>query len=283
MIVWLASYPRSGNTLLRTVLYQTLGLASLPESSEWRLFPTEGDDPKAELQRMLGTRRPTESWEAFYPSAVSSGDCHLVKTHGAPIDDQPAIYVLRDGRKASYSYWQYHRAFLPAYGRTLLQIVAGEDYFGDWSSHYHAWADRSDGPILVLKYEDLVHATPDVVERIAAFLNHRETPKPWVNPFEELHEMSPRFFREGSVTWDPPAEWTRAIDWAFEVVHGPLMRELGYAHATSTGRLPAEFAATAASLLPMLENPKLRQRAICRTDRELAAVLARLRASVSAG
>src|SRR6185437_16369502 len=28
MIVWLASYPRSGNTLLRTVLYQTLGCGS---------------------------------------------------------------------------------------------------------------------------------------------------------------------------------------------------------------------------------------------------------------
>jgi hypothetical protein len=285
MIVWLASYPRSGNTLLRTLLHQTLGLKSLPECTEWRLFPAEADDPQTEVQRLIGTQRPSRPWEEFYPAAVRSGQCHLVKTHQAPVDDQPAIYVLRDGRKAAYSYWQYHRAFLPAYGRTLLQVIAGEDYFGDWSSHYRAWTGRARGSLLVLRYEELVHATAEVVGRIAAFLSHPDSPKPWVNPFEKLREMAPRFFREGPTDWEPPPEWTPAVAWAFAAMHGSLMDELGYGTAVPggpSGLSPAEIRAMAASLLALLENPRVRQPAIRRTERDLAQVRARLYAGLSA-
>jgi hypothetical protein len=285
MIVWLASYPRSGNTLLRTLLYQTLGLKSLPEWTEWRLFPTEADDKHAELQALLGTQRPSQPWEEFYPTALRSCQCHLVKTHQAPIDDQPAIYVLRDGRKAAYSYWQYHRAFLPAYGRTLLQVIAGDDTFGDWSSHARAWIGRSRGPLLILRYEELVHATAEVVARIASFLSRSDRPKPWVNPFEKLHEMSPRFFREGSAEWAPPPEWTPAIAWAFAVLHGPLMEEFGYGAATPSGstmQSHGDIQATAASLLALLDAPRVPRPTIRRTGRDLTQLRARLHAQLCA-
>jgi hypothetical protein len=285
MIVWLASYPRSGNTLLRTLLYQTLGLTSLPEWTEWRLFPAETDDPKAEMQRLLGTQRPSRPWKEFYAAAIGSSQCYLVKTHQAPVDDQHAIYVLRDGRKAAYSYWQYHRAFLPAYGRSLLQIISGDDTFGDWSSHYRAWTERARGPLLVLRYEELVHATPETVGRIAVFLNHPDSPKPWVNPFEKLREMSPRFFREGSTDWQPPPEWTPAVAWAFALVHGPLMEELGYETAepsAPSALSPAAVKAMASGMLTLLENPRVPQPAIRRTARDLEQVRARLHAELSA-
>jgi hypothetical protein len=260
-------------------------LKSLPERTEWRLFPAEADDKQAELQELLGTERPSQPWEEFYPAALRSSQCHLVKTHQAPIDDQPAIYVIRDGRKAAYSYWQYHRAFLHAYGRTQLQVIAGDDTFGDWSSHSRAWTGRSRRRILTLRYEELVHATAEVVGRIAAFLSHPDSPKPWVNPFEKLRELSPHFFREGSVDWEPPPEWTPAIAWAFAVLHGPLMEELGYGPAIPSASAilsSAEIEATAASLLAALDAPRVPRPTIRRRAQDLTDLRARLHAELSA-
>jgi hypothetical protein len=164
----------------------------------------------------------------------------------------------------------------------LLQVIAGDDTFGDWSSHALTWNRRAGGPVLTVRYEELVHATADVVGRIAAFLNHPDSPQPWVNPFETLRELSPRFFREGSPVWEPPPEWTPAVAWAFAVVHGPLMEEYGYARAIPSALFPAEIKAMAASLLALLDNPRVPRPAIRRTARELTQLRARVHAELSA-
>src|SRR6478609_26138 len=135
MIVWLASYPRSGNTLLRTILKQSMGLSSRSDSMDENDHAKEGDVWASDV----GVEGILSDWSTFYRQACGSDEIFLVKTHRPPVDDQPAIYVVRDGRKACLSYLHFDRRFRKG-TKSLAEIVVGIDRYGDWSSHYHAWA-----------------------------------------------------------------------------------------------------------------------------------------------
>jgi hypothetical protein len=225
MIVWLTSYPRSGNTLCRTMLNQCFGIGSFSDD------PPEGYLATRERVGHIDTPLP---FEDFYRRASVSEETFFVKTHQAPRDDQPAIYVVRDGRATVLSYHRFHAAFHPDLGQTLAGIVVGDDHYGDWTSHYRSWNGRSAGQrVLVLKYEELVHAPPAIVGKVAEYISFKGTVRPWVNPFEELRRRCPEFYREGRISWTPPPDWTPVIDGLFWHLHAPLMQELGYAGPAS--------------------------------------------------
>jgi hypothetical protein len=181
------------------------------------------------VARIKGGRDLPAAWPEFYRQATASSEPHLVKTHGPPVDNQPALYVLRDGRAATCSYWHFHRVVHPESSRTMTDLICGRDYFGDWSSHWHSWQRRSAGArTLVVRYEDLVSADAALLARIAEFCGITKPPKPWANPFSELHAASPQLHRRGSIHWDPPEEWTPLSDYLFAWAHGPLMMQHGY-------------------------------------------------------
>lgn len=223
MIIWLASYPRSGNTLLRTVLKQTMGLHSFSDESVPQQVPLDAASLDA-----FGASPLSESWDAFYKRASESTQTFLVKTHLMPRDEQPAAYVVRDGRQSLVSYYKYHQKFFPEHAGGLFELALGEDYYGDWSDHYAKWVTGRKN-VMLLRYEKLVHASPDYFTAIAKFLGHEGSVSEWVNPFEKLQQASPNFFRVGSVQWEHSPEWTELIDSVFYLRHGDLMQKLGYA------------------------------------------------------
>lgn len=220
MIIWLASYPRSGNTLLRTVLKQTMGLDSY---SDERPIVTFTEAAKGEFGYVL----PSEPWEAFYKSASVSSEIYLVKTHLPPQDDQPAIYIVRDGRRSLVSYHKYHQQFLGKQALSQLALVLDADYYGGWSEHYRNWVSSS-RKTLLLRYEDLVNASPDLLKSIAQFIGYGGQVLDWGNPFERLHKENPNFFRHGESAWQGAPGWTPQINALFFLLHGDLMKMLGY-------------------------------------------------------
>lgn len=264
MIVWLASYPRSGNTLLRTVLHQTLGCGSYSDEidPEVRRSVAMSEEAAAEY----GRRELPQPWEEFYPRASADRETHFVKTHRPPRDAQPALYVVRDGRSTLVSYERFHKRFHGERARTLLELVLGVDYYGDWSGHYARWTERPEGKTLVLRYEELVDASPALLERIAAFVG-RSAPRVWKNPFAEMNARNPVFFESGSARWVGNGSWSGLVDAAFFELHGTLMRILGYASAQEVDaarsrlgegeRALAHIAATLAGRIDALE-------AVCR-------------------
>ncbi len=228
MIVWLASYPRSGNTLLRTILKQTMDRGSYSDealSAALGLTAAEND---------FGHLPMDEPWEQFYKKASASADIHLVKTHLPPRDSQPVVYVVRDGRQALVSYYNYHRRFFPEHTGGLMNLVLGDDYYGGWTEHHAQWISGT-RPTMLVRYEDLVDATPVLLQEIAHFIGHAGPVAPWTNPFEKLHQENPGFFRQGEVGWKGAPGWTPLVDGAFFQIHGELMRELKYADETSRG------------------------------------------------
>jgi hypothetical protein len=237
MIVWLASYPRSGNTYLRLLLFHGLGLQTY----------SEYNDPLIE-QLDMSEAVGHATLPGPLAEVVARPQQYFVKTHGLPIDDNPAVYLVRDGRDAVVSHAHFlsdfmrHRGLLgraerwlgvPKFGTLLRQLIAGHRRldrwrYGGWSRNALAWTQRERGPLLVVRYEDLV-AAPDVwLGKVAEMFNLRGGGQALPAPdFESLHARWPQFFRKGrSGAWrDEMTEEIQALFWQH---HGEGMRALGY-------------------------------------------------------
>jgi hypothetical protein len=223
MIVWLASYPRSGNTLLRTILKATMNQNSyFDEEVNSKVGWTAGEEG------LFGHISRDVSFDDFYIKAKNSKELFLIKTHLPPKDQSPVIYIVRDGRSALWSYFQYHRNFIPDAPLSIIELILGLDFYGGWSEHYRTWM-CSDRKKLVLRYEELAgNLGREKLESIAKFLDYSGNLKAWVNPFIELKKGRPNFFRNGDADWVPPNDWTKRINEIFFFIHGKLMDELGY-------------------------------------------------------
>jgi len=226
MIIWLASYPRSGNTLLRTVLYQCIGLNSYSMDPVKKI--KNNPLKLTNTSHITGALHYKDSnWESFYQRASQSNKIFFVKTHTHPVDEQPVIYVIRDGRSATLSYLDYYQSKFPEANRSLDQIISGDDVYGGWTEHYRAWS-RHNGPSLFLRFEELVHGSQETLQRIANFIGHHGSIKPWKNPREELNQLAPWFFRQGETTWKAREPWKNHHDRLFYAMHGELMQEMDF-------------------------------------------------------
>ena len=176
-------------------------------------------------------------WYGF-GRAKESSEVFLVKTHKTPIDDQPAIYIVRDGRSALCSLLEYQRGFAGNDPTAwLLKLICGQGFCGSWSEHYRRWHDGSLSPLLTVRYEELVTADDQLLRTLAAFIGYEGAIAPWVNPFEQLKKLDPNRFREGRIEWSSHPSWNHTCETEFWRLHRKLMTELGYGSASIT----AEF------------------------------------------
>jgi hypothetical protein len=154
-IIWLASYPRSGNTFLRTILWHCFGLRSAS------IYPNDLGGKK-ELESYVGHIEHVPGQKIQF----QAGGLPLLKTHEPPTDANPAIYVVRDGRAASVSLWQFYGQKIP-----LEAIITGQNRFGTWSNHLSAWKPWERPNTLLIRYEEIASNLPPVLDKISTFLN----------------------------------------------------------------------------------------------------------------
>jgi len=229
MIVWLASYPRSGNTFLRTVLHSVYGLPT---------FSLYDEDPPPEMQRVLGCGGAIGD----LPTAHAAPETRYVKTHELPGEDQAsAMYIVRDGRDALVSYahyiHRYDRGELDV-GRevmleTLRALIERDEWFGGWGHHVDSWLERPN--TMVMKFEQLITAPVETVDcalraaRQVVQRGARAAPT-----FDELHALVPDFFTRGQVgRWR--TEMPPDIENLFWQRHGARMERLGYVRVPPDG------------------------------------------------
>lgn len=243
MIIWLASYPRSGNTLCRVLLKQHFGLTT------WSLYG-DGDerDIGAGLADVVGFEPHGPLDEAALAAMAAADEVFVVKTHEHPPGhvDWPCICVLRDGRSALTSYWHYRNRPGDT-APSLPAVVAGAVQFGSWSAHAAAWLDAPLSRRLVLRYEDLAVPTAETLEAIGAFLGRppQEAPPP---DFTQLHAMAPNHFRAGDDARNI-AELEACCPALFNALHGPIQTRLGYPLARLEGGQSIVLAAEIAAAL----------------------------------
>lgn len=223
--IWLASYPRSGNTFLRILLQNYF---HLPTYSVYRVEGQEFHDPSADaLEQAPFLPR---DWRERLTTDIDAPPV-LIKTHGAPEKFGAALYLVRDGRAAVDSYFHYHKKF-SFEQPSLTEVIAGACQFGSWSEHYQSWQPHTRPQTLCLKYEDLVNRPADCVPELARFLQ--------LNPaasrlptFAELKQRLPDFFRRGQ-DGGFLREWAPGQLALFNQLHGAVMTELGYGLEQST-------------------------------------------------
>jgi len=220
MIVWLASYPRSGNTLTRILLNRGFGIKT------HSLYDDRHDiGARPALSNIVGHINHGMEPLQFCEYARKSDKIFFVKTHELPDDDAKTIYVVRDGRAAIVSYYHFSR-FFSRPDTSLTDIVTGKDWPGAWSAHVDAWAPNRRPNTLKLRFEDLVTESTSALRRIAEFVG---LPEPRNAPvhFSELHAEFPKFFRCGS-NEENIAELTGEDLKLFWTLHGRTMQRMGY-------------------------------------------------------
>jgi hypothetical protein len=236
MIVWLASYPRSGNTLLRQVLKRCFDLTSC-EGLE--TLPSTFRKPDEVQKEHFGAYFADGDPEAFYYRARSGPDVVCIKTHQPPRDAARAIYVFRDGRLALESYVRFQEMHHPG-ASTFESLVVGQHVYGDWTRHYRTWSRADRGPTLFVRFEDLVKADAALLGRIGAFIGIGPPLREWANPQSIPRVHDPVLCGSGESVWKPNSFWTPTRLRTFHTLHGPLMTELGYANSAEVeaGRYP---------------------------------------------
>jgi hypothetical protein len=224
MIIWIASFPRSGNNLFREVLYRIYGVKS------GSVFPEPlGADPYLDD---VSLHLPEDSIDSL---RELDGPV-FVKTHrlSEADDPSPAVYLVRDGRDAYVSYAHFvrargERAFSSLdYEETLAALIERVDHaYGSWSESVREWSRRG-GPTAIVRFEELVEdpitAVRDAVESVGVSLGE---PVGELPPFRELHAQNPIVFRRGKVgSWrsELPAE----LEERFWELHGAQMLVMGY-------------------------------------------------------
>ncbi len=213
MLIWLASYPRSGNSFTRSILERCLGVAITHA-----IYPGEYGEVS------------TSDLEAFRLSPES----FFVKTHERPCDQSPALYIYRDGRDSLISYAHFLKAWEPELAarpwEELLQaLIYGQLGFGNWSEHIAAWQLHSlTTPTAWVSYEELLENPVAAVHGALGRLSVSTVPTNGLLPeFSELNASLPNFYRKGKAgSWRE--EMPARLLGLFEELHGPTMRSLGY-------------------------------------------------------
>ena len=217
--VWIASYPRSGNTFLRILLEKAFNLPT------YSIYYVEGDthrDPSAEA--LEHAPMLPRDWRQRLTDKENAPPV-AIKTHDLPADTAPAVFVARDGRAAIDSYYHYHQKF--AFEQpSLTEIIAGACQFGSWSDHYWAWRPKARPNTLLFLYDELVSSPQDAINKLAKFLRLRPSSIN-IPAFEELQNKQPAFFRRGKNT-DFLKEWKPEHLALFNELHASAMADLGF-------------------------------------------------------
>ena len=186
MIIWLASYPKSGNTWLRafitSLLSENITQNSLENMTGIRAYPLT-DDFKNLLDDYKDFKKIAQNWETTQNIINLQKKIRFLKTHHilCNVENFPftnyknslgAIYVVRDPRNIitsllhHYSLENYESAleFLFDKHRFSGRLDRKENlerqtefptYISNWSNHYNAWKNFKKN-FLLIKYEDLV-------------------------------------------------------------------------------------------------------------------------------
>jgi len=204
--IWLASYPRSGNTMLRTILYQCFGLQS------GSIYPNDLGGNKV-LEKYVGHIEHSVDRIHFPANSLS-----LIKTHEPPHDAEPTIYVVRHGRKATVSLWYYYNKRIG-----LGEIITGKTIIGTWAAHLQVWHPWDRPHTLLLKYEDMVNDLPVVLQKLSRFLS-REILAHSIPERDKIADFDGIWVRKKKASRELPDEYRQL----FDHVNEKMMRNMGY-------------------------------------------------------
>ncbi len=198
MIIWITSYPKSGNTwvraLLSTYLYSDQGNFEFNLLKNIDAFPSKKYFLPL-LKNFQDMKKVSSFWLAAQNKINLNDNITFLKTHSAlctfennkftdSFNTKAVIYVVRDPRNVITSLSNHYSldikesfSFITKKNRMLvLNKYGGSDFgiaevLGDWSEHYKSWKNITFAPILIIKYEDLLLDTKKTFISVLVFLS----------------------------------------------------------------------------------------------------------------
>ncbi len=173
----IASYPRSGNTFLRNILYYVYGLDSIGDVDI----------------------RDIDEWK--------TSDIIFIKTHELPgkffelYGKYPVIYLVRDGRDALVSQ-AFHRINIINPQDDFLQILGesieahGGSYFGGWEKNVFQWSQYAAS---IIRFEDLIRNPKQQLQKLKKLLNLPDPDWDKLPTFEQLKQGKEHFVDRDTV------------------------------------------------------------------------------------
>lgn len=208
-LVWLASYPKSGNTWTRNFLHNLLAIqddaaevvpttdinamqakTTWDSAYAWYKPFLEGKDFK-HCQRAEVASVRMKSQE--YMAELAREDLLFVKTHNAMMADHGgiplinpkvtagAVYIIRNPLDVAISYSHHLNRSVDKTIQLMSKggaAIPGSDRMayelhGSWSEHVHSWTRKPSSSLHIMRYEDMLDSPLEEFSRLADFLQIR--------------------------------------------------------------------------------------------------------------
>ena len=196
MIIWLASYPKSGNTWLRSLLasyyYSKNGEFDFKLLDRIKQFP-KVEDFINDVDDYSTLESTSKNWISKQIEINKDRKIKFFKTHNAICNingnaftdaknSLGGIYIVRDPRNIITSITNHYQIdinealeFMNNERRYLYQMV-GTRYLAfsplfSWSQHVESWKKCNLFPVFVIRYEDLHSATFQTLQKVINFIN----------------------------------------------------------------------------------------------------------------
>ena len=194
MIVWIASYPKSGNTWMRSFLSAYF----MTEDGEFNIKNLDHiqDYPNEQFfdEGIIKKNEIYKYWEKSQKKIFERKKVKFLKTHNALISIKGhnftypqfvlgIIYIVRDPRNIITSIKNHHEfktyneslEYMQSEGAFVYQeqnsSYAKFNYVGSWKMHHNSWNNSGFYRILTIRYEDMENEPYKTFRDIVVFVN----------------------------------------------------------------------------------------------------------------
>ena len=193
MIIWIVSYPKSGNTWVRSFL--SAYYYSKDGDFNFKLLKNIEQYPQKKfLKKSINKPADISSyWKTSQEEIIKNKEIKFFKTHNSLLSINGndftsekytlgAIYIIRDPRNVVTSLKNH---FALNYEESLKFMLNERKFIHDqrekdysdfhflssWSNHYKSWLNEKSFRKIIIKYEDLEKNTYKTFEELVTFIN----------------------------------------------------------------------------------------------------------------
>ena len=195
MIIWLASYPKSGNTLLRSILssyfYSNDGIftfenlekiSQFPQTSHLMSIGVDVENEKEVFKNFINAQNLiNQDKEKVKFFKTHSSLCKMYDSNFTDLKNTlGAIYIVRDPRNVVTSLAHHFNLSLEQAADVMIDKNKLMDkttknckvFLGSWNFNYNSWKNLlNQNKYLLIKYEDLINKKKTVLLKIFKYLD----------------------------------------------------------------------------------------------------------------